>query len=71
MAVNRICGDARNLPDDPAALKATIAALQAQNAKISATLRADDQLIQSLRLRIAALRTQAFGPTSFENGRQK
>lgn len=57
-------GDAQNLPDDPAALKAIIAALQAENAKISATLRAHDQLIQSLRLRIAKLRKQAFGQSS-------
>ena len=56
--------DAQNLPDDPAALKAMIAALQAENAKISATLRAHDQLIQSLRLRIAKLRKQAFGQSS-------
>ena len=57
-------GDAQNLPDDPAALKAIIAALQAENAKISAILRAHDQLIQSLRLRIAKLRKQAFGQSS-------
>ena len=56
--------DAQNLPDDPAALKAMIAALQAGNAKISATLRAHDQLIQTLRLRIAKLRKQAFGQSS-------
>ena len=56
--------DAENLPDDPAALKAMIAALQAENAKISATLRAHDQLIQALRLRIAKLRKQAFGQSS-------
>jgi transposase len=31
---------AQNLPNDPAFLKAMIAALQAENAKISATLRA-------------------------------
>ena len=53
-----------NLPDDPALLKAMIAALQAENAKISATLRAHDQLIQALRLRIAKLRKQAFGQSS-------
>lgn len=57
-------GDAQNLPDDPAALKAMIAILQAENAKISATLRAHDQLIQALRLRIAKLRKQAFGQSS-------
>ena len=57
-------GDAQNLPDDPAVLKAMIAALQAENTKISATLRAHDQLIQALRLRIAKLRKQAFGQSS-------
>ena len=56
--------DVQNLPDDPAALKAMIAALQAENAKISATLRAHDQLIQALRLRIAKLKKQAFGQSS-------
>jgi transposase len=56
--------DAQNLPDDPAALKAMIAALQAENAKITATLRAHDQLIQALRLRIARLKKQAFGQSS-------
>jgi transposase len=35
--------------DDPAVLKAMIAILQAENAKISATLRAHDQLIQASR----------------------
>jgi len=30
---------AQTLPDDPALLKALVAALQAENAKISATLR--------------------------------
>jgi transposase len=56
--------DAQNLPDDPALLKAMIADLQAENAKISATLRAHDQLIQALRLRIAKLKKQAFGQSS-------
>jgi len=41
------------LPDDPAVLKAMVAALQAQNAQLSATVRVYDQLIQSLQLRIA------------------
>jgi len=41
-----------------------IAALQAENAKISATLRAHDQLVQALRLRIAKLQKQAFGASS-------
>lgn len=48
------------LPDDPALLKALIAVLQAENAKISATLRAHDQLIQTLRLRITKLKKQVL-----------
>ena len=55
---------AQILPDDPALLKALIAALQAENAKISTTLRAHDQLIQALRLRIARLKKQVFGQSS-------
>ena len=55
---------ASTLPDDPTLLKAMIAALQAENAKISATLRAHDQLIQTLQLRIAKLKKQAFGQSS-------
>ena len=54
----------QNLPDDPAILKAMIAALQAENAKISATLRVHDQLVQALRLRIAKLQKLAFGKSS-------
>jgi transposase len=53
-----------NLPDDPAFLKAMIAALQAENAKMSATLQVHDQLIQTLRLRIAKLKKQVFGKSS-------
>jgi transposase len=56
--------DAPILPGDPAVLKAMIAALQAENAKMSATIRAHDQLIQTLRLRIAKLKKQAFGKSS-------
>ncbi len=55
---------AENLPDDPAVLKEMIAALQAENAKISATLRVHDQLVQALRLRIAKLQKLAFGKSS-------
>lgn len=55
---------AENLPDDPAFLKAMIAALQAENAKMAATLQAHDQLIQALRLRIARLKKQVFGKSS-------
>src|SRR6056297_3052991 len=43
--------------DDPAALKAIIAELQA-------TLRAHDLLVQALRIRIAKLQKQAFGASS-------
>ena len=50
--------------DDPAALKAIISALQAENAQMSATLRAHDLLVQSLRIRIAKLKKQAFGKKS-------
>lgn len=53
-----------DLPDDPAILKAMIAALQAENAKILATLRVHDQLVQALRLRIAKLQKLAFGKSS-------
>ncbi len=53
-----------NLPDDPALLKAQIIALQAENAKMSAALRAHDQLVQALRLRIAKLQKQVFGKSS-------
>lgn len=62
---------AENLPNDPAVLKAMIAELQAENtrieienAKISATLRVHDQLVQALRLRIAKLQKLAFGKSS-------
>jgi transposase len=55
---------AENLPDDPAVLKTMIAVLQAENAKISATLRVHDQLVQALRLRIAKLQKLAFGKSS-------
>ena len=53
-----------NMPDDPAVLKAMIAVLQAENAKMSATLRAHDLLVQALRVRIAKLKKQKFGASS-------
>ena len=52
------------LPNDPAVLKAIIASLEAENAKLSATLRAHDLLVQTLRTRIAKLQKQAFGKSS-------
>jgi hypothetical protein len=53
--------DAKNLPDDPTELRAMIAALRVENAKIAATLRVHDQLVQALRLQIAKLQKLAFG----------
>ncbi|QEW18975.1 Transposase [Marinibacterium anthonyi] len=53
-----------SLPDDPALLKAMIAVLQAENEKMSASLRAHDLLVQALRARIAKLQKQAFGANS-------
>lgn len=52
------------LPDDPAFLKAMITALQAENMKMSAALKAHEHLIQGLRLRIARLKKQVFGKSS-------
>jgi len=56
--------------DDPAVLKAIITSLEAENAKLSATLRAHDLLVQSLRTRIAKLQKQAFGKSSEKIGRE-
>ncbi len=53
-----------NLSNDPAILKAIIASLEAENARLSATLRAHDLLVQTLRTRIAKLQKQAFGKSS-------
>jgi len=55
---------ASDLPEDTALLKAMIAQLQAQNAKLTTTLRAHDLVVQALRLQIARLRKQAFGKSS-------
>lgn len=56
--------DADILTDDPTVLKAMIVALQTENARMSATLQAHEQLVQALRLRIARLQKQAFGRSS-------
>ena len=64
LVIRRMSKPAENLPDDPAVLKAMIAELQAENAKITATLRVHDQLVQALRLRIAKLQKLAFGKSS-------
>lgn len=55
---------ASDLPEDPALLKAMIAELQAENAKLTTTLRAHDLVVQALRLQIAKLKKQAFGKSS-------
>lgn len=55
---------AQDLPEDPALLKAMIADLQAENAKLTAAVRAHDLVVQALRLRIAKLKKQAFGKSS-------
>ena len=47
-----------------AALQAENARIEAENAKISATLRVHDQLVRALRLRIAKLQKLAFGKSS-------
>jgi transposase len=55
---------ASDLPENPALLKAMIAQLQVENAKLTTTLRAHDLVVQALRLQIARLRKQAFGKSS-------
>ncbi len=64
LVVRRMSKPAENLPNDPAELRAIIAALQSENAKMSATLRVHDQLVMALRLRIAKLQKLAFGKSS-------
>ena len=64
MLVRIMSNAAQNLPDDPAFLKAMIAALQAENGRMSATLKVHDQVIQELRLQIARLRKKAYGKSS-------
>jgi transposase/uncharacterized protein YukE len=59
-----VSNEAAPLPEDPALLKAMIDALRSQNASMSATIRAHDQLIQTLRLRIAKLQKRFFGKSS-------
>jgi len=60
----RMSEDTAALSNDPAVLRAIIASLEAENAKLSATLRAHDLLVQTLRTRIAKLQKQAFGKSS-------
>ena len=64
MVGDGMSSDTPILPEDPAVLKAMIAALQAENARMAATIKAHDLLIQTLQMRIAKLRKQAFGKSS-------
>ena len=59
-----------DLPDDPAALKAIIAAERAEVQRMAASVRAYEILVQALKLRIARLQRQKFGPSSERIGRE-
>jgi len=58
------------LPDDPAALKAMIVAERAEADRMAASMRAYEALIQALKIHIARLRKQKFGPSSEEIARE-
>jgi transposase len=52
------------LPDDPATLKAIILTQRAEAERMAASVRAYEALIQALKIRIAKLKRQTFGPSS-------
>ena len=52
------------LPDDPDLLKAMIIEQRAESARMAASVRAYEALVQALKLRIARLRRQRFGASS-------
>lgn len=52
------------LPDDPQALKAIILAQHEQKVRMEASVRAYEALVQALKIRIARLQKQRFGPSS-------
>ncbi|WP_456306313.1 IS66 family transposase, partial [Komagataeibacter xylinus] len=52
------------LPDDLETLKGIIMAQQGEIVRLSASARAYDALVQSLRIRIARLQKQKFGASS-------
>lgn len=52
------------LPDDPATLKAIILTQRAEAERMAASVRAYEALIQALKIRIAKLKRQKFGPSS-------
>lgn len=52
------------LPDDPATLKAIILTQRAEAERMAASVRAYEALIRALKIRIAKLKRQKFGPSS-------
>jgi DNA repair exonuclease SbcCD ATPase subunit len=52
------------LPDDPVLLKAIIAEQMALRVQMEASVKAYEALVQALKVRIARLRRQKFGPSS-------
>jgi transposase len=58
------------LPDDPAALKAIILAQRAEAERMAVSVRAYEALIQVLKIRIARLKKQKFGPSSEKIARE-
>lgn len=52
------------LPDDPCALKALVLAQREEIARLQTAERAYEALVQALKVRIAKLRKQKFGPSS-------
>jgi transposase len=52
------------LPDDPAALKAIIQAEREEAARVTASMRAYEALIEALRIQIARLKRQRYGHSS-------
>lgn len=58
------------LPDDPAALKAMLVAERAEADRMAASMRAYEALIQALKIHIARLKKQKFGPSSEKIARE-
>ena len=56
--------DAEALPEDPALLQAMVLGLQAEIAGMAAANRAYEALVQALKITIAKLKKQRFGPSS-------
>ena len=52
------------LPDDVDALKAIILSQRAEATRLEASVKAYEALVQSLKVRIAKLNRQKFGPSS-------